>query len=134
MKAFAAPEKEIHCRTGAISEGKAERKDETRIVVYALVLLIEFANSQEKLSDAQTRLSTNLYFHDLGENVSAFNALESPLIISSIRLYFSKEHPRPASGTFGMRNSLLSWNRLARSEHDWICVKPAKVQFPYFFA
>jgi hypothetical protein len=53
-------------------------------------------------------------FHDLGLNISAFDALESPLIISRlIRLYFSKEHARPASGAFGMRNSFLGWNRLA---------------------
>jgi hypothetical protein len=29
-----------------------------------------------------------------------------------IWLYFSKEHARPASGAFGMRNSFLGWNRL----------------------
>jgi hypothetical protein len=52
-------------------------------------------------------------FHGLGLNISAFDALESPSIVSRlIWLYFSKEHARPASGAFGMRNSFLGWNRL----------------------
>jgi hypothetical protein len=38
---------------------------------------------------------------------------QSPSIVSRlIWLYFSKEHARPASGAFGMRNSFLGWNRL----------------------